>query len=103
LHEEGHVKTSTTGQQGESSQGTKVEVTKEPQSSAEYTYTYESDEGEDHGDEGNDNPEEDTPLLAETLDEYYEKRVFVFVHHYAGAVDLESGSSNATFVQGPIS
>ena len=63
------MKTSTTGQQGESSQGTKVEVTKEPQSSAEYTYTYESDEGEDHGDEGNDNPEEDTPLLAETLDE----------------------------------
>jgi hypothetical protein len=101
LHEEGHVKTSTTGQQGESSQGTKVEVTKEPQSSAEYTYTYESDEGEDHGDEGNDNPEEDTPLLAETLDEYYEKRVFVFVHHYAGAVDpLTTAMRNEALKQG---
>jgi len=50
------------------------------------TYTYESSEGEEQK-EGEDDPESEDPLKAETLEDYYNKRVFVFVHHYAGPND----------------
>ena len=101
LHEEGRVKSSTLGHPGEPGQGAKKEETKDPQSSAEYTYTYETDDEEDRGDEGKDDPEESTPLLAETLEEYYEKRVFVFIHHFAGPVDpLTTAMRNEALKQG---
>eukprot|EP00435_Cladocopium_sp_Y103_P018977 s4373_g4.t1 len=47
-----------------------------------------SEEPERHeGGGGGDADEEVDPLSANTLEEYFKKRVFVFVHHYAGAND----------------
>ena len=54
-------------------------------SSDSYTYETDDDDGEQEGD-GNDQGSED-PLKSETLEEYYTKRVFIFVHHFAGSND----------------
>eukprot|EP00435_Cladocopium_sp_Y103_P009539 s1894_g2.t1 len=86
LHEEeGFVKCagSTTG---DKSKGTKVEQ------SGESSYTYEtvgeeSEEEEEGPDEGDDEPVDYAPLHADSLEEYYKKRTFVFIHHFAGKRD----------------
>ena len=46
------------------------------------------DEGPtDRGDDEGDSPQEEGPWNASTLEEYMERRCFVFVHHYAGKDD----------------
>ena len=69
---------------------TKQETAKAEDSPHSYTYTYESEEGEEQEEkgEGSGNEEEEpVPLQAETLEEYYTKRVFIFIHHFAGLQD----------------
>ena len=61
-------------------------------------------EGEEQGDEGDevsDGMGDRDPLYADTLEEYYGKRVFVFVHHYAGSTDpLTKAMKSAAVEQG---
>eukprot|EP00435_Cladocopium_sp_Y103_P017117 s3866_g4.t1 len=68
----------------------------------EYTYEYETDS--DDSDEGKEDPggnEEEIPLQSETIEEYFTKRVFIFVHHFAGASDpLTSALRNEALNQG---
>ena len=53
-----------------------------------YSYTYESEESEEEEkEEDNDEPEEKDPLMSKTLEEFYGKRVFIFIHHFAGSRD----------------
>ena len=53
-----------------------------------YSYTYESEESEEEEkEEDNDEPEEKDPLMSKTLEEFYGKRVFTFIHHFAGSRD----------------
>ena len=83
----------------------KSEVPKDEESPHSYTYTYESEEdGEDQGDEGDKDDgdeEEPTPLQSETLEEYYTKRVFTFIHHFAGPEDpLTAEMRNEALAQG---
>eukprot|EP00435_Cladocopium_sp_Y103_P027802 s143_g6.t2 len=76
---------------GDSAQGGDEGIPKEPpskkrrkgdvSSSSEDTDQPEDDEGGDAGEEESD------PLRASSLEEYFKKREFVFVHHYAGAND----------------
>ena len=85
LPQERSVKERPAGQMEESGKSeVKAETKAEVETTEVYSYTYETDE-EGEGDEGKEDPEEEeTPLLSESLDEYYRKRVFVFVHHFAG-------------------
>lgn len=73
----------------EAAQGSKDE-------SFEYTYTCETEEGEDtkdkegdkegdKDDDGGDQPPE--PPRSECLEDYFRQRTFIFVHHYAGTED----------------
>ena len=80
----------------------KPEPKPEAESSAEYTYTYETDEGEaEDGDEGQEDPDEKDPLMSQTLEEYYQKRVFIFIHHFAGPADpLTTAMRNESLKQG---
>ena len=58
----------------------KAETKQGKDDQASDSYTYESyEEGDEHdGDEGNEDPnEEEIPLQASTLEEYYTKRVFI--------------------------
>ena len=79
----------------------KAETKAEVETTEVYSYTYETDE-EGEGDKGKEDPEEEeTPLLSESLDEYYRKRVFVFVHHFAGPTDpLTTAMRNEALRQG---
>lgn len=53
-----------------------------------YSYTYESEDSEEEEKEDdNDEPEEKDPLMSKTLEELYGKRVFTFIHHFAGSRD----------------
>lgn len=51
------------------------------------THTYESEESEEEKEEDNDEPKEKDPLMSKTLEEFYGKRVFTFIHHLAGSRD----------------
>ena len=90
LHEEERVK-----KHGEETESTKKENdTKGPKAETNedetYSYTYETEEGSAEEDEkGGDEeePEEQDPLLSNTLEEFYNKRVFTFIHHFAGCRD----------------
>ena len=83
----------------------KQETAKAEDSPHSYTYTYESEEGEEQEEEkgegsGNED-EEPVPLQAETLEEYYTKRVFIFIHHFAGPQDpLTTAMRNEALRQG---
>ena len=83
---------------------TKQETAKAEDSPHSYTYTYESEEGEEQEEkgEGSGNEEEEpVPLQAETLEEYYTKRVFIFIHHFAGLQDpLSAAMRNEALRQG---
>eukprot|EP00435_Cladocopium_sp_Y103_P072956 s218_g41.t2 len=88
------------GQEGiKSEKQTNVESAKDED---EYTYEYETDS--DDSDEGKEDPggnEEEVPLQSETIEEYFTKRVFIFVHHFAGASDpLTSALRNEALNQG---
>ena len=102
--EQGSVKVCGEGQQheGTGAKSEKPEPKPEAESSAEYTYTYETDEGEaEDGDEGQEDPDEKDPLMSQTLEEYYQKRVFIFIHHFAGPADpLTTAMRNESLKQG---
>ena len=101
--EERPVKTCGEGQRENAGpKAEKSEHKPEAESSAEYTYTYETDEGEaEDGDEGQEDPEGKDPLLSQTLEEYYQKRVFIFIHHFAGPADpLTTAMRNEALKQG---
>ena len=76
------------GDDGQTGKGEpkKEDASKGDDASYTETYTYESSEEEEQK-EGEDDPESEDPLTADTLEDYYNKRVFVFVHHYAGPND----------------
>ena len=103
LHEEGPVRRHAgDGQDEGSGTNPKKETKEEHETTEAYSYTYESDEEEDQGDEGKDDPEDEkTPLLADTVEEYYRKMVFIFVHHYTGPQDpLTTAMRNEALRQG---
>lgn len=100
LHEE-RMKSHTTGDNTEANNSVKPEATETVKSPASYTYTYGTEDEEPGRDEGNEDPEEETPLQADTLEEYFTKRVFIFVHHYAGVEDpLTTAMRNEALAQG---
>jgi hypothetical protein len=82
------VKPKRHGDDGQTGKGEpkKEDASKGEDASYTETYTYESSEEEEQK-EGEDDPESEDPLTADTLEDYYNKRVFVFVHHYAGPND----------------
>eukprot|EP00435_Cladocopium_sp_Y103_P021718 s553_g5.t1 len=88
------------GHEGMKSEG--APSAKVPKDEDEYTYEYETDT--ESGDEGNDDPggdEEGVPLQADTLEEYFTKRVFIFIHHFAGTSDpLSTAMRNEALAQG---
>ena len=91
------------GEEGSNAGGTtKKEATDDKGSSPSYTYTYDTEDEEPEGDEGKDDPgEEGIPLQSDTLEEYYTKRVFIFIHHYAGPEDpLTTAMRNEALAQG---
>ena len=67
---------------------------------SEYSYTYETDEEDDQkdkkkededdkdkkGDSGEGGKEEE-PIDADSLEDYFRRRTFIFVHHFAGPDD----------------
>ena len=100
LHKE-RMKSHATGDNTEANNPVKPEATETVKSPASYTYTYETEDEEPDRDEGNEEPEEETPLQADTLEEYFTKRVFIFVHHYAGVEDpLTTAMRNEALAQG---
>ena len=90
-HGEGH---DGEGQKKEETSGSKG-------GDSDYTYTYETEEEDDQKDEkqgdeedkdkkrkdeeGGENNEE--PIDADSLDDYFRRRTFIFVHHFAGPED----------------
>ena len=79
LHQEG-LKPRRHGE-GEANDGAPAgDKSKAKDETDSYTYTYETES--DQGDEGQDEPEEEepVPLHADTLEEYYKKRVFTGLH-----------------------
>eukprot|EP00435_Cladocopium_sp_Y103_P065381 s228_g27.t1 len=82
-------------------QKTKVEQSTKGEAS-EYSYTYET-EGEE-SEQRQDDPEGDDegiPLQSATLEEFFTKRVFIFIHHYAGPQDpLTTAMRNEALAQG---
>ena len=88
LHEE-RVRSNAADDNDPKTGAAKQETTEGAKSPNSYTYTYETEDEEEKGgdDGGDEGPQEETPLQAETLEEYYTKRVFIFIHHYAGAED----------------
>ena len=88
------------GDNTEANNPVKPEATETVKSPASYTYTHETEDEEPDRDEGNEEPEEETPLQADTLEEYFTKRVFIFVHHYAGVEDpLTTAMRNEALAQ----
>ena len=87
--------------EGQGGEGHKKEETKSNKDGeSEYSYTYETDDEEDkkedkkeddddkkkkEGGDGGGNKEE--PLDADSLDDYFRRRTFIFVHHFAGPED----------------
>ena len=65
--------------------GTKAENSKGDDDSYTYETVEESEEEEKPRDD--EDPEEADPLESETLEEFYSKRVFTFIHHFAGPRD----------------
>lgn len=50
------------------------------EASASYSYTYETEDEE--GEKGEDgDPDDEITLQAKTIEEFYQKRVFIFIHH----------------------
>ena len=102
LHEE-RVRSNAADDNDPKTGAAKQETTEGAKSPNSYTYTYETEDEEEKGgdDGGDEGPQEETPLQAETLEEYYTKRVFIFIHHYAGAEDpLTTAMRNETLAQG---
>lgn len=90
------------GTSGDGGKGSTKQESKEEQNdaSSSYSYTYETEVEEvEKGDEGN--PDDEVPLQAATIEEYYQKRVFVFIHHFAGPQDpLTAAMRNEALRQG---
>lgn len=82
-----HVESSEASKQEENAKDTKAEVDK----AESYSYTYETEEdtAEEEKDEDEEEPEDQDPLLSNTLEEFYGKRVFIFIHHFARSRDRD--------------
>ena len=72
---------------GNAGEAKNEDTTKADEASYTETYTYEESSEEEQDEKGDDEPEPEDPLKADSLEDYYNKRVFVFVHHFAGPND----------------
>ena len=74
------------GGEGEQLSAPKTEKAAAKDEDDSYTYTYETETEQGQEDDDNDE-EEEVSLQSQILQECYTKRVFVFIHHFAGASD----------------
>ena len=81
LPEEGCVRKHPDGTHETGRNKAKVETkTDQTEASASYSYTYETEDEE--GEKGEDgDPDDEITLQAKTIEEFYQKRVFIFIHH----------------------
>ena len=101
LPEEGCVRKHPEGTHETGRNKAKVETkTDQTEASASYSYTYETEDEE--GEKGEDgDPDDEITLQAKTIEEFYQKRVFIFIHHFAGPQDpLTTAMRNEALRQG---